>query len=227
MPRSMDLLLNNTPNPGTVFLVEDDQELRASICEVLRFVGYRVQAYANPQEFLQEFTHVAPAVLVTDVRMPGMSGVELQEKLLSDGRKMPIIFISGESSVAEAIKGMSNGALDFLLKPFTRESLLAAVTKALALDAQLMRALIKQLEFEQKLKALSPREREVFKLMARGYGNAELASELGVALSTVKEYKSEMMYKLRLRSLSELMALSESAQRRSVATPDEPPPSKG
>jgi FixJ family two-component response regulator len=166
-------------------------------------------------------------VLVTDVRMPGMSGVELQEKLLSDGRKMPIIFISGESSVAEAIKGMSNGALDFLLKPFSRESLLAAVTKALELDAQLMRALIKQLEFEQKLKALSPREREVFTLMARGYGNAELASELGVALSTVKEYKSEMMYKLRLRSLSELMALSESAQSRSVATPDEPPSSKG
>jgi DNA-binding NarL/FixJ family response regulator len=97
------------------------------------------------------------------------------------------------------------------------------VTKALALDAQLMRALIKQLEFEQKLKALSPREREVFKLMARGYGNAELASELGVALSTVKEYKSEMMYKLRLRSLSELIALSESAERRSATKSDEPP----
>jgi FixJ family two-component response regulator len=211
------------PNPGSVFLVEDDQELRASICEVLRFVGYRVQAYASPQEFLQGFTDVVPAVLVTDVRMPGMSGVELQEKLLNHGRKMPIIFISGESSVAEAIRAMSNGALEFLLKPFSRESLLTAVAKALELDARLMRDLIKQIEFEQKLKALSPREREVFKLMVKGFGNAELASELGVALSTVKEYKSEMMYKLRLRSLSELIALSESAQRRSAAGSDHTP----
>lgn len=223
MPGSTDQSLSRTPNAGRVFLVEDNQELRTSICEVLRFVGYRVQAYASPQEFLQEFIHVAPAVLVTDVRMPGMSGVELQEELLSQGRKMPIIFISGESSVAEAIKAMSNGALDFLLKPFSRESLLASVAKALELDARLMRESIKQKEFEQKLKVLSPREREVFGLMARGFGNAELAAELRVALSTVKEYKSEMMYKLRLRSLSELIALSESAQSRSAADSDTSP----
>ena len=158
--------------------------------------------------------------------MPGMSGVDLQEKLLSHGRQMPIIFISGESTVSEAVKAMSNGAFEFLLKPFSRESLLSAVSKALALDAQLMRDLIKQVEFEQKLKALSPREREVFKLMTKGYGNAELANELGVALSTVKEYKSEMMYKLRLRSLSELIALSESAERRSASKSDESPRSK-
>lgn len=226
MPQSTNQSSGDTQNPGCVFLVEDDQELRTSICEVLRFVGYKVQAYANPQEFLHDFNDVVPAVLVTDVRMPGMSGVDLQEKLLSHGRQMPIIFISGESTVSEAVKAMSNGALEFLLKPFSRESLLSAVSKALALDAQLMRDLIKQVEFEQKLKALSPREREVFKLMTKGYGNAELASELGVALSTVKEYKSEMMYKLRLRSLSELIALSESAERRSASKLDESPRSK-
>ncbi len=216
MPHSTNQSSGDTQNPGCVFLVEDDQELRTSICEVLRFVGYKVQAYANPQEFLQDFTNVVPSVLVTDVRMPGMSGVDLQEKLLSHCRQMPIIFISGESTISEAVKAMSNGAIEFLLKPFSRESLLSAVSKALALDAQLMRDLIKQVEFEQKLNALSPREREVFKLMTKGYGNAELANELGVALSTVKEYKSEMMYKLRLRSLSELIALSESAERRST-----------
>ena len=226
MPQSTGQPLSSATNPGCVFLVEDDQDLRTSICEVLRFVGYRVQAYANPQEFLHDFTDVVPAVLVTDVRMPGMSGVDLQEKLLSHGRQMPIIFISGESTVSEAVKAMSNGALEFLLKPFSRESLLSAVSKALALDAQLMRDLIKQVEFEQKLKALSPREREVFKLMTKGYGNAELANELGVALSTVKEYKSEMMYKLRLRSLSELIALSESAERRSGTASDKRPQSK-
>jgi FixJ family two-component response regulator len=226
MPQSTEQPLSSATNPGCVFLVEDDQALRTSICEVLRFVGYRVQAYANPQEFLHDFTDIVPAVLVTDVRMPGMSGVDLQEKLLSHGRQMPIIFISGESTVSEAVKAMSNGAFEFLLKPFSRESLLSAVSKALALDAQLMRDLIKQVEFEQKLKALSPREREVFKLMTKGYGNAELANELGVALSTVKEYKSEMMYKLRLRSLSELIALSETAERRSASKSDESPRSK-
>jgi FixJ family two-component response regulator len=105
-----------------------------------------------------------------------------------------------------------------LVKPFSRESLLAAVSKAIELDIQQMHALVRQSEFAQKLAALSPRERQVFGLLAKGYSNTELVNELGVALSTVKEYKSEMMYKLRLRSLSELIALNAAGETKPVTS---------
>jgi len=200
---------DNQPSlPGTVFLIEDDADLRESISEILRFVGYRVHSYREPHEFLGQPRDVIPAVVVTDVRMPSMSGVELQTKLLGEGRKIPFVFISGESTVPQTIAALKQGAIDFLVKPFSRESLLAAVSKAVEIDIQQMHELVRQSEFAQKLAALSPRERQVFGLLAKGYSNTELVNELGVALSTVKEYKSEMMYKLRLRSLSELIALN-------------------
>jgi len=193
---------------GHIFLVEDDDDLRESIIEILSFVGYRVYPYRDPQEFLDGFIEVIPAVVVTDVRMPSMSGIELQTKLLNQGRKIPFVFISGESTVPQAIKAMKQGAVEFLVKPFSRESLLAAVAKAIEIDIQQMHEVVRKSEFEQKLTSLSPRERQVFGLLAKGYSNTELVEELGVALSTVKEYKSEVMYKLRLRSLSELITLN-------------------
>jgi len=193
---------------GHIFLVEDDDDLRESIIEILSFVGYRVYSYRDPQEFLDGFIEVIPAAIVTDVRMPSMSGIELQTKLLNQGRKIPFVFISGESTVPQAIKAMRQGAVEFLVKPFSRESLLTAVAKAIEIDIQQMHEVVRKSEFEQKLTSLSPRERQVFGLLAKGYSNTELVEELGVALSTVKEYKSEVMYKLRLRSLSELIALN-------------------
>ena len=203
---------------GNVFLIEDDTELLESISEILRFVGYRVYPYSEPEEFLKHPRDVIPAVIVTDVRMPSMSGVELQTKLLGEGRKIPFVFISGESTVTQSVVAMKQGALEFLVKPFSRESLLAAVSKAIELDMQQMHALVRQSEFAQKLAALSPRERQVFGLLAKGYSNTELMNELGVALSTVKEYKSEMMYKLRLRSLSELIALNTAGEIKPAVT---------
>jgi len=198
---------------GHVFLIEDEDELRDSISEILTFVGYRVYAYGNPKDFFENFQDVVPAVVLTDVRMPDMTGVDLQAELIKKGSKVPVVFISGQSTVPQTITAMKQGAIDFLTKPFSREDLLAAVAKGIELDAQLMRQIIQQSEFEQKLSLLSPRERQVFNLLAKGYSNAELVDELGIALSTVKEYKSEMMYKLRLRSLSELIALNASVPR--------------
>jgi len=215
---------NQSSLSGTVFLIEDDTDLRESIREILLFVGYRVHPYSDPEEFLKHPRDVIPAVIVTDVRMPSMSGVELQTKLLAEGRKIPFVFISGESTVTQSVVAMKQGALEFLVKPFSRESLLTAVSKAIELDTQQMHVLVRQSEFAQKLAALSPRERQVFGLLAKGYSNTELVDELGVALSTVKEYKSEMMYKLRLRSLSELIALSAAGETTSsVARPESLP----
>ena len=201
-------LRKESSSAGHIFLIEDDDALRNSIFEILSFVGYHVYSYGDPKAFLENLVELIPAAVVSDIRMPGMSGVELQAQLLKQGRKIPFVFISGESTVPQAITAMKQGAIEFLVKPFSRESLLAAVARAIELDMQKMRAVVKLAEFEQKLAALSPRERQVYGLLAKGYSNNELVNELGVALSTVKEYKSEMMYKLRLRSLSELIALN-------------------
>jgi len=189
-------------------LVEDDDELRSDLERALQFCGYTTFSFANPEQFLLEFKPVVPAVLVTDMRMPKLSGVQLQAELMEKGHKIPIIFISGESLDEQIVKAFKNGAFDFLLKPFSREVFLSTVAKAIEQDSIAMQELIRKSRLAEALKTLSPRELQVFHLLAKGYGNKELVEALGISLSTVKEYKSEVMYKLRLRSLAELIALS-------------------
>ena len=191
-----------------IFLVEDDDELRSDLERALQFCGYITFSFANPEQFLLEFKPLVPAVLITDMRMPKQSGVELQSELIAKGHKIPIIFISGESSDVQIITALKSGAVDFLLKPFSREALLGAVAKAIELDTIAMKDLIRKTQLSEALKTLSPRERQVFELLAKGYGNKELVDALGISLPTVKEYKSEVMYKLRLRSLAELISLN-------------------
>ena len=191
-----------------IFLVEDDNGLRSDLERALQFCGYTTFSFTDPEQFLLNFKPLVPAVLVTDMRMPKLSGVQLQSELLEKGHKIPIIFISGESSDEQIVKAFKNGAFDFLLKPFSREDFLSAVAMALEQDSIAMQEVIRKSQLAEALKTLSPRERQVFDLLARGYGNKELVDELGIALSTAKEYKSEVMYKLRLRSLAELIALN-------------------
>lgn len=191
-----------------IFLVEDDDGYRSDLERALQFCGYTVFSFSNPERFLADFKPFVPAVLVTDMRMPKLSGVQLQDELLAKGHKIPIIFISGESTDEQIVKAFKNGAFDFLLKPFSREVFMNAVARALEQDSVAMQELIRKSQLAEALKALSPRERQVFDLLAKGYGNKELVDELGIALSTAKEYKSEVMYKLRLRSLAELIALN-------------------
>ena len=197
-------------NKKYVFLVEDNQDLRHDLERMLIFCGYTVHAFNSAEEFLSSYKPLVPAVLVTDMRMPHKSGVELQTELMAQGHLLPIVFISGESSDAQIVQAFKSGAIDFLLKPFSREALLAAVASAIEKDSIAMQEVIKKNQLFQALQTLSPRERQVFELMAKGYGNKEMVDALGISLPTVKEYKSEMMYKLRLRSLAELMALSSS-----------------
>ena len=191
-----------------VFLVEDDDDLRSDLERTLQFCGYTVFCFANPEKFLSEFKPIVPATLITDMRMPKLSGVELQSELLEKGHKIPIIFISGESADEQIIKAFKKGAFDFLLKPFSREDFLSAVARAIEQDSIAMQELIQKTRLGEALKTLSPRELQVFNLLVKGYGNKELVNALGISLSTVKEYKSEVMYKLRLRSLAELISLA-------------------
>ena len=200
---------NNTQKH--VFLIEDHDELRDDLTHILKFVGYVVHAFPNPIQFLDCDRHLAPAVVVADMRMPLMTGVELQERLKELGRTIPMIIISGESTDQQIIAALKNGAIDFLLKPFSRESLLAAVAKGMEIDSTAMQNVIRVSEFNEKLKILSPRERQVFELLSQGFSNKELMESLNISLPTVKQYKSEVMYKLRLRSLAELIALYKSS----------------
>ena len=193
-----------------VFLIEDHDELRDDLTRILQFVGYVVHGFSDPKQFLEYDKHLAPAVIVSDMRMPHMTGVELQERLKDLGRTIPMVIISGESTDQQIVAAMKNGAIDFLLKPFARESLLAAVAKGIEIDSAAMQNVIRVSEFNEKLKILSPRERQVFELLSQGFGNKELMEILNISLPTVKQYKSEVMYKLRLRSLAELIALNRS-----------------
>lgn len=199
---------NMSSNKKNVFLVEDNDELRSDLERALQFCGYTIFSFSNPEEFLSEYRPLVPAVLVTDMRMPKQSGIQLQDELSAKGHKIPIIFISGESTDEQIVKAFKNGAFDFLLKPFSRETFLSAVAKAIEQDSIAMQELIRKNSLVAALKTLSPRERQVFDLLAKGYANRELVEALGISLPTVKEYKSEVMHKLRLRSIAELIALN-------------------
>jgi len=195
-----------TPIKGHVFLIEDDESVRESIASMLHFLNYRVHEYASAESFLMDELLAGPGVIVCDMRMSGMSGVQLQELLIIKQVTLPIIFISGESTQQQIIKSFKQGAFDFLLKPFDREDLLSAVVKGIMQDEQRMILLQSFSIFEASLSKLSPRERSVYELLTGGANNSEITQTLGISLPTAKQYKSEVMRKLGLKSLSELLS---------------------
>ena len=194
---------------GHVDVVEDDDSLRNTIHDLLKFAGYRVRMWRDAESFLDHLPQTAPAVVVTDMRMPGLSGVEMHTLLLERGRSMPVIYVSGESSVPQTIAAMKMGALDFLVKPFSREDLLKAVATGIEKDRHQMRQMIEQAQFSAALDHLSRRECEVMNLLIKGFNNNEIMETLHISLPTTKQYKSMVMRKLGVRSLSQLIQLSE------------------
>ncbi len=183
-----------------IYLVEDDVSQRESIESILNFIGYNISSFSNANAFLKNKIQ-RPGVLVTDMQMPDISGVELQEQLIQLNIDIPIIFISGEASISQSIKAMQQGAIDFLVKPFDADQLIQVVKKACGLDA-------KKIYLKELLETLSPRELEVYKLLNEGLNNNELIDKLKLSLPTVKQYKSEVMRKLKIKTLSELIHLS-------------------
>jgi FixJ family two-component response regulator len=183
-----------------IYLVEDNVSQRESIESILNFIGYNISSFSNANAFLKNKIQ-RPGVLVTDMQMPDISGVELQEQLLQLNIDIPIIFISGEASISQSIKAMQQGAIDFLVKPFDADQLIQVVKKACGLDA-------KKIYLKELLETLSPRELEVYKLLNEGLNNNELIDKLKLSLPTVKQYKSEVMRKLKIKTLSELIHLS-------------------
>ncbi|MCK7477188.1 MAG: response regulator transcription factor [Candidatus Moduliflexus flocculans] len=196
--------MNDTP---TVFLIDDDQAVRDAVGLLLQTSGLAVKTFANGADFLAASVVQRPSCLVLDVRMPGISGLDLQKQLQTQGYRIPIIFMTGHGDVPMAIRAMKAGAFDFIEKPFQGQTLLARVHEALALDARECRRQARRDEVAARMALLSPREREVLERVAGGQYNKVIAAELGISLSTVEIHRKRIMEKLQAESLSDLIRM--------------------
>jgi len=185
----------------TIHLIEDDVSQRDSIESLLAFKGFITKSYSTAKDFLQTLPFERPAIVIADIQLPDISGVDLHRMLLEKNINAPIIFISGEASIQQSVDAMKQGAIEFLVKPFEIDLLLDAVHKASKIE-------LKETHLNLLLKNLSPREHEVYKLLLEGFNNQELIDKLHLSLPTIKQYKSEVMRKLKVNSLSKLIELA-------------------
>ncbi len=197
---------------STVFVVDDDPSVLRSLERLLRSVGYQVEAHASPRAFLERAPAEGPGCVVVDLRMPELGGLDLQEALAQRGFRLPLIFLTGHGDVPSSVRAMKGGAIDFLLKPCDDTDLLAAVERALAREAA-TRAERAEVEASRALfEALTPREREVCLLVARGLLNKQIAAELGTAEKTVKVHRGRVMEKLGVETVADLVRLVDRIQ---------------
>lgn len=192
---------------GHVYLVDDNPDIRFYLSDLLRKMGYTVEEYGSAPNFLSESMDISPAVLVLDMRMPGMNGVELQNKLIQLGRHTPIIFISGESQSQEIIGAMKNGAIDFLWKPFQIQTLIDAIDRGLVLDRKKRESFVRLHDVRRRYAQLSAREREVFVLMMQGHTNKGISQMMAILPDTAKKHRANVLLKMQVSQLSELMSL--------------------
>jgi two-component system, LuxR family, response regulator FixJ len=190
-----------------VFVVDDDESVRSSLHFLLRTAGLESRAFGSASEFLTSYDPAQPGCLVLDVRMPGMSGLELQQELNLRGAIIPVIFITGHGDVPMAVEAMQHGAHDFLQKPFRDEDLIERVHKALAKDAKARAGLGEHNAIRARLEALTPREREVLALMVLGKPNKIMAHELGVSQRTVEIHRARVIEKTGASSLAQLIRM--------------------
>lgn len=192
---------------GHVYVVDDNPDIRFYLTDLLRQMGYSVEGYDSAQAFLQQSFDMFPAVLVLDVRMPQMSGIELQEKMKTLGRHTPIIFISGESHSEEIIRAMKGQPIEFLWKPFQIQDLIDAIERGLAIDTLNRQAFIQKNEIRRKWQTLSSRERAVFTLMLEGHTNKGISERLDILPDTAKKHRANVLQKMETPQLSDLLAL--------------------
>ena len=201
----------------TVFIVDDDVAVRDSLALLLGLKGYRTAIYSSAEDFLAAYRKDWRGCLVLDIKMSGMSGLELQAQLASQGVDLPIVIITGHGDAASARQALKSGAIDFLEKPLDEEQLISAVGSALERDAK--RRAEKSIgdEASSRLARLTPRERQVMDLAAAGRHNREIGEALGISPRTVEVYKARLMEKLQARNLSELIRFALTADRERAA----------
>lgn len=196
---------------GHIYLVDDNTEIRTHLSALLQRFGYSVGTYASAEEYLERSLEVMPAVLVLDMRMPGLSGVQLQKRLIDSGRGTPIVFISGESRNDEIIEAFRSGAVEFLTKPFSIDTLIQAIEKGLQQDTEREMLMRKLLEVKHRLAALTPRERVFMSRMINGHTNKEIAALEGVTADNIKKYRAIILGKMGSKSLAELIVMCREA----------------
>ncbi len=201
---------------ATVFVVDDDQAMRTSLQWLIESTGMQVQTYASADAFLAAHYPGRAGCLLLDVRMPGMSGLELQAYLTREGYRLPVILITGHGDVAMAVKAMKAGAMDFIEKPFHDEDLLRSIRNALEFDQKHRASRAARAEIVMRLAELTPREHEVMAMVTDGKSNKEIAASLNVSAKTVEAHRARVMEKMRAESLAELVRMA------LLAAPDAP-----
>jgi FixJ family two-component response regulator len=192
-----------------VFVVDDEAPLRESLADLLLSIGLRVQAFASAQEFLQSKRPDVASCLVLDVRLKGLSGLDLQKRLIAGDIEIPIIFITGYGDIPMAVQAMKAGAVEFLRKPFREQDLLDAVQQALERDRKAREQRAEIAELRSRFDSLTPREREVMALVAAGLLNKQVAGELGTSEASVKVHRQHVMEKIGADSLAELVRMAD------------------
>jgi FixJ family two-component response regulator len=199
----------SAPDVPTVFVVDDDADVRESVQELLESVGLLSQSFGTAQEFLAVGRGDGPSCLILDVRLPGISGLDLQHELKRVRISIPIIFLTAHADVPMSVKAMKSGAVEFLTKPFRQQDLLDAVQRSLT-RARILREKERELtELRDRYERLSVREREVMKLVVSGMLNKQVAAELGASEATIKMYRSQVMKKMQAKSLPELVRMAD------------------
>ncbi len=191
----------------TVFVVDDDEPVRDAIGMLLDTVDIPHRTFATAQEFLDSYDKSGSGCLVLDIRMPGMSGLELQERLIEEQAPIPIVFITGHGDIPMAVDAMKRGAIDFIRKPFRDQELLDRIHEALNVDANKRSAYTDLEEVRGKIASLTPREHEVYERVAQGQANKVVAIELGISERTVEIHRSQVMRKTKARTLADLVRM--------------------
>jgi len=193
---------------STVFIVDDDEAVRDSLSWLMQSVGLNTETFPSAGAFLQGFGEDRPGCLLLDIRMPGMSGLELQSVLQEQGFRLPLVVISGHADVPMAVRALKAGAFDFIQKPFNDQLLLDTVQRAIKQDREQRESHAQVETWRSRLGTLTPREHEVLELVVAGASNKQISSELGVSLKTVEAHRARVMDKLKAESLSQLVRMT-------------------
>jgi two-component system response regulator FixJ len=196
-----------TASNSCVMVVDDDSGVRNAMRTLLKSVGLNSQVFASAQDFLNGYNPGQPGCVLLDIRMPGMSGLELQQELNLRGATIPVIFMTGHGDIPMAVEAMQHGAFDFLQKPFRDQDLLDRIQKAIVRDAKLRKALSEHSRIRAHLETLTEREREVLDLLILGKQNKQIAQDLGVSPRTVEIHRARVMEKMDAQSVAELVRM--------------------